>query len=143
MREYIESLESNGTPMTEEAWIDIITKEIDDIKTQNPEAETVDIDDVIEALFEDGFIIVTRSWKVYGANGHRQRESFSKSYKYDFSEPGETRIIDVECADKTGTHDYVIVRITRNSYSECYAELEGQLTDGIFENSRTGYIEEI
>ena len=29
--------------------------------------------------------MVTRAWKVYGMEGHRQRESFCESYKYDFS----------------------------------------------------------
>lgn len=29
---------------------------------------------------------ITRVYKVYGVEGHRQRESFNKSYKYDFSE---------------------------------------------------------
>lgn len=29
---------------------------------------------------------VTKSYRVYGVNGHRQRESFNDSYKYDFLE---------------------------------------------------------
>jgi hypothetical protein len=53
------------------------------------------------------------------------------------------RIIEVENADKTGTNDFSLVRITRNTAKECGEELEGQLTDGIFENYRTGRIEEI
>lgn len=86
---------------------------------------------------------VTRTWKVYGAAGHRQRESFCDSYRYDFScDEDGIRIIEVECADKTGTNDYVIVRITRNNAEECIDELNGQLSDGIFENSRTGDIVE-
>ena len=48
----------------------------------------------------------TRAWKVYGIDGHRQRESFGKSYKYDFSEGTDVRIIEVENSDKTGTNDY-------------------------------------
>lgn len=87
--------------------------------------------------------MVTRSWKVYGFDGHRQRESFCRSYTYDFSEEGDCRIIRVENSDKTGTNKYTIVRITRNSFTECEDELEGQLSDGIFENSRVGYVEEI
>ena len=42
-----------------------------------------------------------------------------------------------------GTNEYSIVRITRNTAEECLQELEGQLSDGIFENSRVGVIEEI
>ena len=26
----------------------------------------------------------TKAWKVYGLDGHKQRESFSPSYTYDF-----------------------------------------------------------
>ena len=87
--------------------------------------------------------MMTRTWKVYGAEGHRQRESFSESYKYDFSEDGKTRIIEVENSDKTGTNEYSIVRITRDTYEECEKEFLGQLSDGIFEDSRTGKIEEV
>lgn len=87
--------------------------------------------------------MVTRTWRVYGVEGHRQRESFHNSYKYDFSENGRTRVIEVFNADKTGTNDYSLVRITMNTADECEEELEGQVTDGIFENSRTGKIVEV
>ena len=87
--------------------------------------------------------MVTRAWKVYGAEGHRQRESFCESYKYDGSNGDNVRIVEVENSDKTGTNEYSIVRITRNTAEECLQELEGQLSDGIFENSRVGVIEEI
>ena len=87
--------------------------------------------------------MVTKLWKVYGFLGHRQRESFNKSYKWDFSEDDNVRIIEVENSDKTGTNDYTIVRITRNTAEECEAELNGQISDGIFENSNVGDIEEI
>ena len=87
--------------------------------------------------------MVTKTYKVYGAEGHRQRESFNESYKYDFSEGDDVRIIEVENSDKTGTNDYSIVKITRNNAIECDAEFWGQLTDGIFENSVVGKFEEI
>lgn len=86
---------------------------------------------------------MTKSWKIYGMDGHRQRESFNKSCKYDFSENETVRIIEVENSDKTGTNDYSIIRITRNSSEECEEELHGQLSDGIFENSRVGKVVEI
>lgn len=86
---------------------------------------------------------ITRAWKVYGWDGHRQRESFGKSYRYDFSENGKTRIIEVLNSDKTGTNDYSILIITRDTGEECYWEMVGQVEDGIFENSRTGKIVEI
>ena len=87
--------------------------------------------------------MVTRAWKIYGANGHRQRESFGKSYKYDWSKGNDIRIVEVENSDKTGTNMYSIIRITRNTSEECDRELEGQLFDGIFENSNFGIVEEI
>lgn len=85
----------------------------------------------------------TMAWKVYGAVGHRQRESFCPSYRYDWSEGDNVRIIEVENSDKTGTNDYSIVRITRNTADECWHEMNGQLLDGIFENSRVGVVEQI
>lgn len=86
---------------------------------------------------------VTRSWKVYGLNGHRQRESFFPSMKYDWSTPEETRMLTIENADITGTNEYTILRITRDTAKDCADELDGQLSDGIFENSRTGAVVEI
>lgn len=85
----------------------------------------------------------TRSWKVYGVDGHRQKESFNNSVAFDFSEGDKIRKIEVENADKTSTNDYSIIRITRNTADECLTELEGQLSDGVFENSKTGDIVEI
>lgn len=87
--------------------------------------------------------MVTRTWKIYGVEGHRQRESFNESYKYDFSKGNDVRIIEVENSDKTGTNDYSLVKITRNTAEECQKELDGQISDGIFENSRIGIVEEI
>lgn len=92
---------------------------------------------------EEKAMTVTKTWKVYGMEGHRQKESFNKSYKYDFSEGEKIRIIEVLNSDKTGTNDYSIIKITRNTMEECEEELEGQINDGIFENSRIGKIEEI
>lgn len=86
---------------------------------------------------------VTKAWKVYGIEGHRQRESFCQSYRYDFTKGDDIRIIEVENSDKTGTNEYSIVRITRNTVQECKDDFMGQLSDGVFENSRVGEIEEI
>lgn len=87
--------------------------------------------------------MVTRAWKVYGAEGHRQRESFNESYTYDFTVGDDVRIIEVENSDKTGTNDYSVVRITRNTSQECADEIRGQISDGIFENCRVGFVWEI
>ena len=86
--------------------------------------------------------MVTRAWEVYGADGHRQRESFSPSYVYDFSTSDRTRIIAVHNSDKTGTNDYSLVIITMDTAEDCEREFEGQLYDGIFENSAFGRVVE-
>lgn len=86
----------------------------------------------------------TKKWKIYGLEGHRQKESFNKSYQYDFSD-GEIgiRIINIKNADETKTNEYSIIEITRETEKECIEELDGQISDGIFENCRVGHIEEI
>ncbi len=86
---------------------------------------------------------VTRTWKVYGANGHRQAESFNASTCYDWSDGGSVRIVSTQNADVTGTNEYSIVRITRNTAEECQRELDGQISDGIFENYNVGEVVEI
>lgn len=87
--------------------------------------------------------MITRSWKVHGFDGHRQRHSFEPSYVWDFSKGDDVRIIEVLNSDKTGTNDYSLVRITRNTAEECGNEIWGQINDGIFENYRTGEFEEV
>ena len=87
--------------------------------------------------------MVTKAWKVYGEDGHRQKESFKGSYVYDFTRGDDIRIIAVQNSDKTGTNDYSTVIITRNTEEECRRELRGQISDGIFENSKVGCIEEV
>lgn len=86
---------------------------------------------------------VTRTWKVYGANGHRQRASFAPSATYDWSSEGDVRKVALENADMTGTNEYVIIRITRNTAEECERELDGQISDGFFENCVVGKVIEV
>lgn len=87
---------------------------------------------------------ITKSWKVYGIDGHRQRMAFGESVRWDWSnEKDGTRIFEAYNFDKTGTYDYSLIRITRNTAKECKEELSGQITDGYFENSRVGKIVEL
>lgn len=87
--------------------------------------------------------MTTRTWKVYGFDGHRQRISFNPSTRDDFSKGDDVRIIETINSDITGTNDYTLVRITRNTAEECENEFYGQLYDGIFENARHGKVEEV
>lgn len=86
---------------------------------------------------------VTRTWKVYGRDGHRQRVSFFESFCYDFSKNGNVRIIEVLNSDKTNTNEYSIIKITRNTADECEKELFGQISDGVFENANVGKFIEV
>lgn len=83
-------------------------------------------------------MLVKMTWKVYGRAGHTQRESYHPSYAYDFTDDRGTRLIEVKNFDLTGTHDYSVVSITRPTAKECKEEFDGQISDGLFENSATG-----
>lgn len=86
---------------------------------------------------------VTKAWKIYGKDGHRQRESFGESYRLDFTEDNNIHVLEVLNSDITGTNEYSIFVITRNTAEECESTLLSQIDDGAFENSRTGKEEEI
>lgn len=87
---------------------------------------------------------VTKTFKVYGIEGHRQRMSFDESVKWDWSDERDgVRIFEADNSDKTGTNDYSLIRITRNTAKECYDELDGQLSDGYFENCNVGKVVEV
>lgn len=87
---------------------------------------------------------VTRMWKVPGSRGEEQRMSFTPSSFYDFSNEMEgVRKLTILNADVTGTHDYSLVIIERNTARECLKELRGQISDGAFENYKTGRSVEI
>lgn len=91
--------------------------------------------------------MITKTYKVYGISGHRQRESFHHSDFMDFSrytpDDIDIRTIEILNNDVTGTNEFSVIRITRNTEEEVTAELQGQLSDGIFENSRHGEVEEV
>lgn len=89
---------------------------------------------------------VTRAWKVYGVAGHRQRESFRPSYVCSSDrarENGDFYALEVINGDITGANDYTILCVTRETAKECEEEFNGQISDGVFENARTGDAVEI
>lgn len=87
--------------------------------------------------------IYTRAFRVYGADGHRQKESFNPTRSYNWTTPDKVRVINIINADTSGTNEYSTICITAESDYEIYRELAGQIDDGIFENYRVGKITEI
>ncbi len=95
-----------------------------------------------EASFsqEKGQKTITKRFRVYGLDGHRQRASFGKSDRfYTWDNLAEITCL---CSDRTGTNEYVELIITCPEW-DSYHELEAQISDGIFENCRVGKITEI
>lgn len=86
---------------------------------------------------------MTKKYRIYGAAGHRQAISFGQSFYWDFSTEGNKRILSCDCADRTGSNDFVDLTITCNTEIDCAKELDGQLSDGIFENCSFGDVVEI
>ena len=80
---------------------------------------------------------ITKTYRVYGAEGHRQRVSFMES---DCFRTWRGSIVDMRNAGKTGTNEYTELQITADCEEDCLDTLRGQVSDGIFENSRTGKI---
>ncbi len=75
--------------------------------------------------------------KVYGAAGHRQAASFGKS---TFHPNIGGVAIEFRCADVTGTNEYVELVVYCNNLVYCMRHCFAQISDGIFENCRTGRI---
>lgn len=76
---------------------------------------------------------------IFGADGHRQRESFNSSWKFET----ERAAVEIFNSDRTGSNMYSLMQITAEDFEACREEFSGQLSDGVFENSRTGEIQEI
>lgn len=83
---------------------------------------------------------MTRTWKVYGADGHRQRGSFRESNSFTDYNGLKYEVLN---SDRTGTNEYTIVKITGADADALLRALDGQICDGIFENCRVGRIEEV
>lgn len=76
---------------------------------------------------------------VFGADGHRQRESFNISRSFETDQAA----VEIFNSDRTGSNMYTLMQITAEDFEACMEEFSGQLSDGVFENSRTGEIIEI
>ena len=81
---------------------------------------------------------MTKTYKINGKN-----IGTGESVRYNWTEDDNIRIVEVKRADQTGETDSVIVKITRNTAEECEAELNGQISDGLFENEKVEKVEEL
>lgn len=81
-------------------------------------------------------------YRVWGKEGHRQKASWQKSVKITTND-GYT--IETWCFDRTGTHEYVDMEVSRMhcKASDLYDEMQTQLDDGIFECCNYGKIEKL
>ena len=70
-----------------------------------------------------------RTWLVWA-----KREPNEKSRHYDWSRDGKVRKISVANCDVTGQAQFSIVKVSRDTYKECEDELDGQISDGIWED---------
>lgn len=84
-----------------------------------------------------------KAWKLYGMDGHKQEESYAKSYKIDLSDDRQVRIYEVINSDKIHTNMFSVVKITANSLEDCCKELDAQIDTGLFMNLKIGKVEEI
>lgn len=82
--------------------------------------------------------MVRVTFRVFGKDGHRQRASFGESF--EFSTFGGDAHIECVCEDRTLTNKFVDVIVTSDSFKRCAAELNAQLSDGIFESCAVGKI---
>lgn len=80
-----------------------------------------------------------KTFRVYGRDDHRQRESFRPSYEFEV----QGARFSVRNSDLTGTNQYTEIVIEAENEGAITGSLEGQLSDGIFENSHYGRVEEV
>lgn len=71
---------------------------------------------------------------------HRQAVSFQKS-RFWMNDDGS--FVSVCNSDIIDTNDYTILVIGADSLEKCREILEGQLSDGVFENYNYGEVEEL
>lgn len=81
-------------------------------------------------------------YRIWGREGHRQKASWQKSVKIETYD-GYT--IETWCFDRTGTHEYIDIEVSRFKCkaSDLYDEMQTQLDDGILEYCNYGNIEKV
>lgn len=82
---------------------------------------------------------MTKKFRIWGQNGHRQRASFFKSMTYTTSTGATVEELN---SDKTGTNDYTELVITAKDENAIRDAVAVALLDATFESCRIGRIEE-
>lgn len=97
---------------------------------------------IVDYAENGGYRVAAR---VYGDDGHRQKISFLKSSFYDWSEKGKSlRKLSVINSDLLGNdNQFSLIIADRDTREDCAIEINGQLSDGAFENAKKGRIEKI
>ena len=86
--------------------------------------------------------------KIYGLEGHRQAESFCKSWAIEgnrlWNNPNnEVEFFGCLCSDYTHTNEFVVFFAKCNSIDAYERLLDGQLSEGTFENQRVGKMQDV
>ena len=84
--------------------------------------------------FDSVLMTAHRRYRVYGEEGHRQAVSFGQS---SYCATRSFAMVAL-CSDVTGTNEYVDVDVYAPDIFACDETIEGQVWDGLFENSRVG-----
>lgn len=97
---------------------------------------------IVDYTENGGYRVAAR---VYGEDGHRQKISFLKSSFYDWSEKGKRlRKLSVINSDLLGNdNQFSLIIAECDTREDCAIEINGQLSDGAFENAKKGRIEKI
>lgn len=81
-----------------------------------------------------------KAYKIFGAEGHRQKQSFNASRQFVTFSGIKTTVLN---ADYTGTNEYSVLIVEAADEFACDEAMNGQFSDGLFENSKTGKVEAI
>ena len=95
---------------------------------------------IVDYAENGGYRVAAR---VYGVDGHRQKISFLKSSFYDWSKKGvKLRKISLINSDLLNNNNqFSLIVAESDSREDCAIEINGQLSDGAFENAKTGKVE--
>ena len=72
--------------------------------------------------------MITRFYRI----NFLEKADLKSSYKQNLAEDGQTKLIEVQNSDLTGTNDYSLVKITCDTAEECDLTMQSLVYDGKF-----------